>query len=123
VVLGDYAASDYGMTADSNPSFEDETLLLRGIPEETSSRADNSITAEEFLKQFQGKLASFEESNTQTDSAASFPHSSRIDDQDTFDLETFDITPMKRQMVGKYLIHRCSSNIEFLDDLDSFLTI
>jgi len=34
--LGDYAASDYGMT-DSNPSFED--VLLRGIPEETSSRA------------------------------------------------------------------------------------
>jgi len=55
--LGDYAASDYGMTANSNPSFEDETLLLRGM-EETSSRADNGyITAEEFLKQFQEKLA------------------------------------------------------------------
>jgi len=34
VQLGDYAASDYGMTANSNPSFEDETLLLRGIPED-----------------------------------------------------------------------------------------
>jgi len=50
--LGDYAASDYGMTADSNPSFEDETLLLRGIPE-TSSRADNGyITAWSFSNSF-----------------------------------------------------------------------
>jgi len=56
--LGSDTASDYGRTADFNPNFEDETML-RGIPEETSSTANNGyITAEGFLKQFQGKPVS-----------------------------------------------------------------
>jgi len=40
----------------STQDFEDETMLLRGIPEETSSRADNGyITAEQFPQTVSGK--------------------------------------------------------------------
>jgi len=68
--------------------------LLRGIPEETSSRADNGyITAESFSNSFRKTGFPFEESNTQTDLPRIFStQQNRIDDQDTFDLETFDIT-------------------------------
>lgn len=119
--LGSDAASNYGRTADFNPSFEDETMLLRGIPEETSSTADNGyITAEQFPQTVSGKAGfPFEELNTQTDlPPASFStQQNGIDDQDTFDLNTFDTT---------YGLHEAanadaqSSNIDFLDDLDSF---
>jgi len=90
--LGDYAASDYG--SDSNPSFEDETLLLRGIPEETSSRADNGyITAEEFPQTVSGKTG-FPSKNPILRLICLHIFSTQQNriDQDTFDLETFDIT-------------------------------
>lgn len=126
--LGDYAASNYGRTADSNPIFEDETLLLRGIPEETSSTADNGyIMAEEFPQTVSGKTGfPFEEFNTQTNlPPASFSlQQNGIDDQDTFDLETFDITRGAAEAAngsGNALYTDAKiSNIEFLDDLDSF---
>ncbi len=126
--LGDYTASDYGRTADSKPSFEDETLLLRGIPEETSSTADNGyITAEDFPQTVSGKTGfPFEEFNTQTDlPPASFSaQHNGIDDRDTFDLDTFDTTRGAHEAAngsGNALYTDAKgSNIDFLDDFDSF---
>ena len=113
-------------TTDFSPSFEDETLLLAGIPEDTSSRIDNFgyNTAEEFPQTVSGNDFDFEEFNAQTElPSASLSARQNEDDRDSFDLDNDDTTfgafeEVKVQNAN--YSNPQSGTLDLLDNFDSF---
>ena len=116
-------------TTHFSPGFEDETLLLAGIPEDTSSRIDNFgyNTAEQFPQKVSGNDFDFEEFDTQVElPPASLSARQNENDRDSFDLDKFDTNFGTFEEVkapnANHSNHQPSTSgtLDLLDNFDSF---